>query len=497
MSPFIHSTNLSLRNENPVFSNSFPTSTLNEKNRPMHVNTSENCLSPNSRVNVGTPSHSRSKTLQRLPPVDKETCYYTIMNARKHKPNLPLNQRSYPSEKTGSRIFIPIEIHNRSKAESFPSINAHPNNSPSIFKDVYSTRESCLPNLTLAVSKNQDHTSNISNYSPQHLNELYNFNLPFIKDLDLLKPSLSFDDEIPVKHLSHYEFLNKKSQRLPQLFTATTITSNIPVTKNNNSSFRRLIPSIRSFRRKLLPTQSFDISRSRQYSEDCLKSLKLQKSFCDLSTDKYRDYDTINTDSRLKTSHSADTCLHSYSNYNEFLCREDKISKNSYNNLDNSNCCRTYPINHKSREHNLHEKNSSTIRDFTSGKPQYLSSPNSSDHYCNNQQVFMPIMRSESTPCICSPSLRIGIKRRANEIERPTANFAKMWVSQFDPNDSTSDVSPLHDRKRFSSRSPESIPDEWGSESYLEIQDIVHNAKSFELKNFCNEKLDLQSIEEN
>ena len=503
MSPFIQSTNLSLPNENPLFSNYLLMSSINENNR-IPVNLSEKPLSKFSRFNAAPLNHSRSKTLQRLPTVDKETCYLFTMNERKQKTKIPYNQSSYPSScgKTGSSIRFQLGTHYGCKSETLPSINVNPNNFPPCFKDVYSAKESCcLPDLNFTVYKNQelciqDQLLNSSSNLPNPLKQLDNLNFPSVKNTNLLKPSLSFDNEVHMTHLSQCQFPHNESHQFPQLFTADTTVSTSSINKHDNSSFRKLIPSIRSFRRKLLPIQSFNIPSSRQYSEDCLKSLKPQKSFCDLNSDKYKELN-IN-DSKLKTSHSADTCLHTYSSYNEFFYPQDKMSKNLDNNLKDSTFHRTCPIIPKFWENDTNERDSLTNRNYTCLTSRPLCFPSSySSNNCYNQQVFVPIMRSESTPCICSPTLRIGVKRRANEVERPTANFAKMWVSQFDNEPSASDLSPLHVHKRFSSRSPESIPDEWGSESNLDIQDSSCIVKSFELNDCCNETLDLQSIEEN
>ena len=503
MSLFTHSTNVSPVTEDPIISNNFPTSPINEKVR-IHFTSSEKPLSPISRFNANT-HQSRSKTLQRLPTVEKETRYSTSMNARKQKIKMQFNQLPNPNsfERPGSSKNIQFGSHYFDKTESFPSINVLPNNFAPSFKDANSTKESCyLPNLKLTSSNNHDlsvqsHLLINSSYFPNHLKQLDNFDFSSLNTTNLLEPSQSYSNEVQANHNSQSQLSNQESLQLPHLYSNNTI---IPTNVNNkydNCSFRKLFPSIKSFRRKLVPTQSFDASSSRHYSDDHLRSLKPQKSFSDLSSPKYNDLNHFNKDTKLKTSHSADTCLHAYSNYNEFLYRNDKISKNCHSSLENSSFLQSNIYHSKFSQHNSEQldyfpdRNSASIAGKTQCSPSY-----SADYHCNNQQVFVPIIRSESTPCICSPTLRIGVKRRANEVERPTANFEKMWGSQFDYNDVSSDLSPLQDRKRFSSRSPESIPDESGSESNLGIQDF-HNVKSFEFNDCCNEKLDLQSIEEN
>ena len=243
---------------------------------------------------------------------------------------------------------------------------------------------------------------------------------------------------------------------------------------------RKFLSSLKSLKRTILPSQSpddlsnvtdsFAVSKSPStLDENNASSSAVNMKHC--SCNKLR---------RLKTSHSADNNLHCYSDFNQL--RENVTSKREPS-LNFERSLTDYIF---SEESNIIAPITSTLK-TADNLPNHISP-------LFNIQEFVPIMRSESTPCICSRNSRIGMKRKAEEPDRPTANFAKMWDSQISPNVFTPDISPIGDVNRFSSCSPDSISDEF--EQKVADYRLQRGGKQF-LQHSEFDKIDIQSIEEN
>lgn len=285
-------------------------------------------------------------------------------------------------------------------------------------------------------------------------------------------------------HPPEFDYMQSKSQT-----SASELTY-----EQESSSFKRFMPTVKHNTHKLSPMQSFDstpsLSRSRPPSDRLSSTNSHNELFIELKS----------KDVKLKTSHSADNNLHSYSNFSDLVHpqvyeSESKCLQNRYSNplnLDNK-----FKYKYQSRDS---EKRMLSNRNSASSleRKNVFHYPTSINPVVDNKHIFVPIIRSESTPCICPPTLRIGVKRRNGEIERPTASFSKMFNSQFHPIASTPDVSHFEDHKRFSSRSPESIPDDLSYESNIELKEVPPCDRPKQSIGRCSaEKIDLQSIEEN
>ena len=263
-----------------------------------------------------------------------------------------------------------------------------------------------------------------------------------------------------------------------------------PTYTSDSSSFRKCMPTMKQNTHQFNPMSSFDYTASLSTSR--LPSDNLP------STDSNHEIliELKSKDVKLKTSHSADNNLHSYSNFNDLIPPQvyDSQNKSIQNPLNLETKFKYKYRGRESEKRMLSNCNSASSLE----RKKVFYYPNSKYPVVDNKHIFVPIIRSESTPCICSPTLRIGVKRRNGEIERPTASFSKMFNSQFHPISSAPDVSPSENHKRFSSRSPESIPEDLSYESNVELKEVLHYDRPKQNIIRCiEEKIDLQSIEEN
>ena len=322
---------------------------------------------------------------------------------------------------------------------------------------------------------------------PHHTNKLETNNC-FYGNIPKPSKEPSFPYSISRLKLCHrpeFDNLHSRSQK----------STKEPTYKQDSSSFRKFMPTMKRSTNKLIPMSSFDntspLSTSRKPPDNLLST--------NINNDEIF-IESNSKDVKLKTSHSADNNLNSYSNFSDLIrpqvCHgQDKCIQNRYSNPLYSESKFKYKYRGRDSEKRvLSNCNSASSLE----RKNMFYYPNSVCSVVDNKHIFVPIIRSESTPCIYSPTLRIGSKRRNGEIERPTASFSKMFNSQFHPIASAPDISPFEDHKRFSSRSPESIPDEFSFETNIELKEVLPYDKPKQNILRCTaEKIDLQSIEEN
>ncbi|KAI6653120.1 hypothetical protein LOD99_3956 [Oopsacas minuta] len=467
-------------------SSSFPTLSLSEQNH-YSLNTYLDNHKSNSR-SFYNPNPLCSKFFQRLPAVEKDSNFRIVMSQRKHfslkRPNL------HSSIVDTKNVFRHSEIFSDDPSLKFQPNIIPPNSSKFVSPQDYFNLSPNGSNILHKQDFLDDCNSELAVHVPFTEYTYRKEPITDIQDITFRKPSINNLDETWYCSSESIQS-DLQMQRLPQFDIAknsSILCGNAPTRKSDSLRIRKLLPSINLIKRKLLPTQSFDdsILNTSNTGEDYVQS-----TTCSGSIDSGHVFKEIG----LKNSHSADKNLHTYSNFTDFICEHKK--QNRYMKIKQNDII-TVDLKPNHRDTNSDKRYLSYCSSASSiERSDIFRYPNTSHHDVDNQHIFIPIIRSESTPCIYPPPLRIGIKRRLKETQRPAANFSKMYNSQINPCVSTPSVSPVEDLKRFSSRSPESIPEDWECESVL--KDIPFYEKSNQFNNIRSgsEKLDLQSIEEN